>query len=356
MKSLLREMEEEDPGMVLSGTGEGVEESSEEPVVEDAGQVVAGGQEVAGGENGSGGGGGVRESLGFVRARARGGSRTLSLSRNHVLVRGHGIASPPRHFSRDSIPNLGRGLPYARGQSAGSPSRVAAVGRILRAHGLIRTRQDQVAIPRNDIRGGGGTAAQSLGRGRGLGQLSPIKLIPGIGGRASYVRRQESSKTPPRGRASYVLDRSVTTGDQDGGGVAQGGGGSPAENVLEESSENVGAAGVSPVLRDAARASPSEDGSAPDAASRSAQYSPLTTGGRLWQEFQVLEMKFEVACRSPSCYAITGKHLIQRWQNNYVYPGRVLRRMYCAHCGSQFLILSFGLNIEHRHIIPPTLY
>ena len=80
MKSLLREMEEEDPGMVLSGTGEGVEESSEEPVVEDAGQVVAGGQEVAGGENGSGGGGGVRESLGFVRARARGGSRTLSLS------------------------------------------------------------------------------------------------------------------------------------------------------------------------------------------------------------------------------------------------------------------------------------
>ena len=71
-------------------------------------------------------------------------------------------------------------------------------------------------------------------------------------------------------------------------------------------------------------------------------------GEQLVKEFKKLRMTGAGICRFPICFRLSRQHLIERWQNNWVIPGNLLRRMFCGHCSTHYIFFGFGGELSDR--------
>ena len=223
------------------------------------------------------------------------GHGPLGLGGTRVLGRGRGVGR-------------GRPLPYARG--LGSPSvgltptgRAAAVRRILERHGV------RLSPPR-----GAGVGAGD-GPARRVRMVSPDQFADGGGGGAMRSRKlirrgptsvQIPTRTVPAISPGQVMGEITPRGKPE----------KPDRKFVPGNGDIWNTRG--------------------DALS----------GVELMWEFKKLRMTFPVVCRYPACAKVTKVTMDDLWTNNYVVPGKILRRLGCRNCGLLYLVFGWGGDLE----------
>lgn len=245
--------------------------------------------------------------------------------------------------------------PYSRGGA--SSSRGETVNRMLRRHGSgvrARTEEDGIFVGGVDGFGGGNVDLVVLdedeGRTRRLAAVERIRRQRG------YYR-----PSPPRGRGrsrsrslSRSPDRSLhwvnPVTDEVETVVPRAGRGKFKPGSLHTESRGA-TAGGGPVTISTGGARPTMWETGAEFRKTRGLSSARVEGDMLLAEFRKLKMTAEIPCRSPYCRIHSGRDLRERWQVNWIIPGRLLRRMICDHCGLEYILFGAGGEFEDLSLI-----